>query len=523
MTRNEAARAAAKADPEGVAVAAAASEELAETLAAWTRPYFATLGFDHEDEHPAPMAAGDVERDEAAWQRERDGKTPVWRAILVFDLRMQRRAGPGELAVMAQYGFRYDSRVNAEAICEHLAELAAADATDGTSLLALVVEAMPRSLTERHIVSPAVMPARGRLPERVLVRSPAVLSLATLPPVEAVEVDGEPLVTRTPEKGLPMKRYRPRPAPAQGDLWPAPRTLGGNPTGDLVLDTLATYPLSGDERATLRGDVLRMGQFVYAVTAPVRLTEADGAFLLTGSRELTEATKRRLLAATETMRFATMYRADGWPMPLAVVDYGGDTINLNAPLWWREERERLEGSRLWRLSGGLFRPVRLGDTEGRGHYPGQWGTLARTVSGIEAALGYGPTAGRGRSGRIPDAFRPASGKAGPGPAVFVTWRAVLRLAGEHLPDDADPRESYGRRYRRRVQAFEDAGFMANGNRAAKAGDTIEVVSAQTGTRTREPGIWVRATARFVEAYKRGQKRSDWERYPAARVFRNEGE
>ena len=89
------------------------------------------------------MDTGDVERDEAAWQRERDRKTPVWRAMLVLDLRMQRRAGPDALAVMAQNGFRYDSRVNAEATCEHLAELAAVDATDGTSLLAVVVEAMP--------------------------------------------------------------------------------------------------------------------------------------------------------------------------------------------------------------------------------------------------------------------------------------------------------------------------------------------------------------------------------------------
>ena len=344
------------------------------------------------------------------------------------------------------------------------------------------------------------MPARGRQPERVLVRSPAVLSLATLPPVEAVEVDGEPLVTRTPEKGLPMKRYRSRLPPAQGEPWPAPRTLGSQPTGDLVLDTLAAYPLTGDERATLRGDVLRMGQFVYAVTAPVRLTEADGAFLLTGNRNLTEATKRRLLATTETMRFATMYRADGWPLPLAVVDCGGDTINLSAPLWWREQRKQLEGSRpSWRLSGGLFRPVVLGKSP-RGLAAGHWGTLARTLSGIEAALGYGPAAGRGRTGRIPNAFLPASGKAGPGARVFVPWQALLRLAGEHVPDDAGLRGSHGRRYRRRVQAFEDSGYMADGNKAAPAGDTIEIVSAQAGTRTREAGLWVRATERIIGAF-----------------------
>ena len=381
----------------------------------------------------------------------------------------------------------------------------------------------PQDPDRRHIISPASLRATKGQSERALVRSPALLSLATLTSLEAVAVDGEPLVTRSPapEDGRPAHRFRVRPD-SQGDLFPGPRRIAGHPLGDFVLDTLAQYPLSGDERTNLRGDVLRLGQYVFALTGAVRFTKSDVATLLTGRSGVTDATERRIVAAMETLRFATYYRRDergrwiGLPRPLAVVDYGEEHMHLAPPLWWREVR-RHDGH-VWRLSGGLFRPVVIDRTD-RGTDVGYWATIARTIAGIEAALGYGPAAGRGRGGRIPDAFRPANGRSGPGPEIFIHWQTVLRLSGEHVRLEADGSSTESRRYRDRVEALRKAGYVVGPRQhSALAGDTIEIVRAQKGSKVASAGLVVRATARFVEAYKRSRKKESWERYPASKVL-----
>ena len=58
---------------------------------------------------------------------------------------------------------------------------------------------------------------------------------------------------------------------------------------------------------------------------------------------------------------------------------------IGPPAWWTESRAE-SGPRSWRLSGGLWRPPLIGDTPEHGITAGYWGTLARTVDGIEAAL-----------------------------------------------------------------------------------------------------------------------------------------
>ena len=83
--------------------------------------------------------------------------------------------------------------------------------------------------------------------------------------------------------------------------------------------------------------------------------------------------------------------------------------------------------------------------------------LDRTMAGLEARLGWSPTAGRGNSGRIPDALRPVR-KGGHGPAVWVAWRDVLTLAGEHVTPGDDAKSAVGRRYRRRVTALIEADY-----------------------------------------------------------------
>ena len=72
----------------------------------------------------------------------------------------------------------------------------------------------------------------------------------------------------------------------------------------------------------------------------------------------------------------------------------------------------------------------------------------------------------------------------------------------------------GVRYRRRVQMLRDAGYAVRGNGPAPAGDTVEVVEVQRGSKGREPGLWVRASARFCEAVRSGER----VRIPAARLL-----
>ena len=106
------------------------------------------------------------------------------------------------------------------------------------------------------------MPECQALQARPLVRVPAIVDLG----LTAVEVDGEPLATATPGGKLFQTHRAPR-KPIQGELWTAPRTLDGQQT-DPVARTLAGYRLAGDERNPLRGDVIAVARFVFAVTPP---------------------------------------------------------------------------------------------------------------------------------------------------------------------------------------------------------------------------------------------------------------
>ena len=91
-----------------------------------------------------------------------------------------------------------------------------------------------RPPSERRITAPGTMRATKQHRARPLTRTPALLSVAALAPVTAIAVDGEPLVTRTPdmpESGRPASRYK-LDVPHQGEMFPGPRTLSRQPIGD---------------------------------------------------------------------------------------------------------------------------------------------------------------------------------------------------------------------------------------------------------------------------------------------------
>ena len=369
--------------------------------------------------------------------------------------------------------------------------------------------------TSRHVQ--VVQTATGRY-----TKTPGLLA-TTSGQLEIVQVDGEPFAGRQPlmPKEGRTKAYRPA-QPTQGELIAGPATIDGVPAGDLLLVGLDQWDLEEDKRTTLRHDIIQLGRAAYALTGRATIPEDVGARWLTGQEHATETAKRRWWDTLAAMRWLTVQvnpKTHRWIGMFDVDPRTSGDVWIGPPAWWKESRAE-SGPRSWRLSGGLWRPPLVGDTPAHGTTAGYWGTLARTVDGIEAALTWGPTAGRGQSGRLPDYLKPVR-KGGPGPDVFIPWRNVLRLAGERAPDD--DASSYLRvRYKRRIDAMRAAGLLVGGQ-AAPAGDTVEIVRVVDGRgKGRSSGIIVRATDRFVEAYRLGQDSKAWELLPSSRLFLPDG-
>ena len=96
---------------------------------------------------------------------------------------------------------------------------------------------------------------------------------------------------------------------------------------------------------------------------------------------------------------------------------------------------------------------------------------------------------------------------------FPAWK-VLRVSGENVtPDSMD--NTAQARFGRRARSLAEAGYFLGGHEAAPAGDTIEIVERKLGSRSQPAGLVVRATARFCEAYAKGER----VRIPADRLLK----
>ena len=184
-----------------------------------------------------------------------------------------------------------------------------------------------------------------------------------------------------------------------------------------------------------------------------------------------------------------------------------EVLEAVARWWWYEYRAGAE-------LGALLRRI-----PGEGRKAARWGTSERTIAGIEGALLRGPSAGKGRGGRLPDAVRPVR-RGGPGAHAVVPWHHFLRVAGDHVTPailaDKKKNSTLSKRYLRRVEALKAAGYEVKPNGgAATAGDTIEIVRQIKGGRGHEAAIVVRATARFCAAYGNGGEKT---RLPASHLL-----
>ena len=380
---------------------------------------------------------------------------------------------------------------------------------DGLSALAMLVARLARPIEERHLIA-----VTDRAESITLVRQPARVTVATLSELselselEAVAVDGEPFVTKGPDAGL-LAHYRARPRAAQRGLpFAGPRRMDEHLIGSPVVRALQSFPLTGDERSPIRGDTLRVAALGYASTGAMLIDEPTGALMFGAN---TAANRKRFWEASRVYHHLELTDSKtGRYVTLGHAPADGRMVSLGAPFWWRGQGE---GHR-WSLTGRLLGP-RFDNNRGSGGTAGFQSGLTRTLAGLESALSYSRSAGKGKHGRTPDLLRPVR-KGGAGPDTFIPWRALLSLAGEPVPADANSESVWGRRYRRRVDALIAAGYLipAPGG-VAPAGDTVEIVRVVDGRgHGHVAGVRIRASARFCAAYQDQVKT----RLPAARVF-----
>ena len=322
------------------------------------------------------------------------------------------------------------------------------------------------------------------------LRTPGLMTIAMLSPMAAVEVDGEPFGSTAP---VPMMRRLPAPTvysdSKQLILLPGPRTLD-DAAVDPVLATVSQIDCT-NRRSPLRSDVLLLVRLGCAILVSVDLDVDGWARVLRGSLgRVQDAARLRAQKALTAGAVIVWHDNRPYQMVRAITGVNGNVIvhpSAGAG-WWQGGRGVVD---TWRLSGGLWRRRWAAARQG-GH--------RRMAEGIEAGLAWTPP-GRARS-RISEALHPFDDRPGsPGHEYYIGWQRVLYLSGEPYPLDNDG--SAARVYRNRVADFEDAGYRAKGNAPAPAGDTWEITHRAKG------GIFVRASARYVEAVRLSQNQRNF--------------
>ena len=367
----------------------------------------------------------------------------------------------------------------------------------------------PKANRTKHPMAPLVKAwqERARSPGKVTVttaagmtRRPELVSTLRRTPwadhysLETVPVDGEPMTARMPDLvelfPEPKRRLRRLYKPADSRLLLRVDGVRELPR-DLRLVALEGLP------GVLAGDVLALACLAHGIDRPMRIDERDGAALLARSRDggfrSPKATDiRRFWQAAADLRAVLMYDPHGsgrWA-DLAKVEPVPNQrgIILGRPTWMHY----LKGDR-WTLTaeGGRAATARI--------VAGEGGAAGRLITGIEYRL-----AARwdGRPGIAPD-LRP-EWKGGHGQPVFIAWRDAMNLMGD-VWDRADTGadRAASQRWQRLTAAIIKAGYLIHNLRGeAAAGDSVEVIGAVKGGRSRTAGLRVRASARFVEAARR---------------------
>ncbi len=338
--------------------------------------------------------------------------------------------------------------------------------------------------------------------------------------VDAIEVDGEPIVTHlatVPPHAATLKQiykpgqtkgkvYLPKGSEGQFEYFP-PR---GRQTMHTPLPLVAYGEFGGDLRESLASDVAQVITIAFSANEPLRLTLEEGAKLL--SRNLQGEMRRA--QPPDLIRFERAFEAlhgmaawviweksvggDGLPHFMPFVNTTRDAFNnvsIAAPKWLSREQGR------WTLSAG-FGIAGKNRLKGQAHNNNIW----RVVLGVEYWLARDRAIPRGHNEGIAQSLVPAKGKTGPGQWHTLTWRVLMMIAGDIW--DRNDKEADRRAYKRFQKVREtlaSSGYQTpNLNTSASAGDTVEFIFAGRGE------IKVRATDRFVEAARKARA-NDWHR------------
>ena len=336
--------------------------------------------------------------------------------------------------------------------------------------------------------------------------------------IRTVTVDGEPFASPAPRQLDVVRRKPVHAADFGGQLDAFPSKLEGNAVGDIVLQSLAEWVVDG--RSTLKSDALTLSEIVFPLVYPIRVSASDMLALMGWSP--TAKNIKRLSNLLRLARYQEFHAGDGFPRWLYDIkdvetNQGLATMySIGAGAWW-QNGSQMGQLNAWRLSSGLLRPT-LEHSAGSGLPAGYWGMADRAIAGIEAALQWGPTSGKGKQGRIPNHMKPIR-PGGPGPDIFIPAWQVLWLAGEPVtPDNYRDDNRWQARYSRLVKSLEALGYMAVDGKPAEVGSTIEVVRLIRACRGREAGLVVRASDRFVEAFRTRGKAMAWDSMPVKRLI-----
>jgi len=327
--------------------------------------------------------------------------------------------------------------------------------------------------------------------------------------VDAIEVDGEPIITQI--SGLPgpfsddypdrAKVYKPK--GTQGVLMPMPKQRDQM---DIPIALVAYQKFGQNLRSSLAPDIAQLMTLAYAANDPIILSIKEGASLLARGqdgqlgRQINPADEQRFNIA-----FACVHGMSGWITdargvnqfyPLTACDrFSDDRVSI-APAAWA--RDRTKGG--WTLTAG-FGVAGQSRLKGNAHNNNVW----RVITGVEYWLARERFPQKGTYQGTSQALIPTSGNTGPGNWYTLTWQELMMIAGDIW--DWNDRQAYKRAHKR-WQKIRDAliqhGYhVKNLNKPAEAGDTVEFLFGKDGV------VMVRATERFVEGARRA-KRKDWQ-------------
>ena len=322
--------------------------------------------------------------------------------------------------------------------------------------------------------------------------------------VDAIEVDGEPIITHINQ--LPGSLSDDvkvlTPVGTQGELMPMPTQRDNIET---PIPLLAYQKYGKNLGSAIASDTAQLMTLAYAANEPLILSVKEGASLLARG----EDGNLRPPRASDEQRFENAYasiqmaawitderRIDRF-YPLTACDrFSDNRVSMAAASWARDR-----GAGRWTLTagGGIAGQNRL---KGDAHNNNIW----RVITGVEYWLARDRFPSKGPNAKISQALLPASGTTGPGDWYTLTWRELMMIAGDVWDcDDKDVDWKIRKRFYSIRDALIKTGYQVkNLHTPAETGDTVEFLFEKRGK------VKVRATSRFVEGARKS-KRKDWQK------------